>query len=420
MDYEKKYKEALEKARKFYNELAACRTKQKVAAIFPELAESEDERIRKALVIMIKVPRKEIFEAQGITKEQALAYLEKPKEPIDTFDTKLFQDGVKEGRRLEREDIEKEYKPADDEAKAIAYREYERGRESGLRDGQKYVLDNAESYGLCKPAEWSEDKFPKDIEKDATQFCFDKGFNITPYQAKEIATHYLMIGHNFGYVEGRKNAHIPAKELGLPSSMDFKQEWSKEDNIGWDEAFACVTRAEKAAKNEEELQNAVTAEKWLKEIKFKYYVHPVKQEWSEDIIRKAVKEVGLTQHQINWLKTNVFPPKQEWSEEDEKMRNALWNLLKIYYAQDSSMTCVGIEAGKFRDWLKSRLPSDEEIKKAYTKGFNDAAFGGKAWKPSDEQMGALNYAYCELFKREDVDHNILGSLQNLIDTLRKL
>lgn len=50
-----------------------------------------------------------------------------------------------------------EQKPADDEAKAIAYREYERGRENGLRDGQKYVLDNAESYGLCKPAEWSDE-----------------------------------------------------------------------------------------------------------------------------------------------------------------------------------------------------------------------------------------------------------------------
>jgi hypothetical protein len=42
------------------------------------------------------------------------------------------------------------------------------------------------------------------------------------------------------------------------------------------------------------------------------------------------------------------------------------------------------------------------------------------YKPSKEQMGALNYAYCELFKREDVGHNILGPLQNLIDTLSKL
>ena len=50
-------------------------------------------------------------------------------------------------------------------------------------------------------------------------------------------------------------------------------------------------------------------------------------EWSEDIIRKAIKEVGLTQHQIDWFKTNVFPPKPEWSEEDEKIRKALvWHL----------------------------------------------------------------------------------------------
>lgn len=42
------------------------------------------------------------------------------------------------------------------------------------------------------------------------------------------------------------------------------------------------------------------------------------------------------------------------------------------------------------------------------------------WKPSEEQMGALNYAYCELFKRGDVRHNILGPLQELCDDLKKL
>lgn len=74
----------------------------------------------------------------------------------------------------------------------------------------------------------------------------------------------------------RFNAYLERQKEQKPS------EWSKEDNIGWDEAFACVTRAEKAAKSEEELQNAVTAERWLKEIKFMYCVHPVKQEWSEE------------------------------------------------------------------------------------------------------------------------------------------
>ena len=113
MDYEKAYKAVLKTATQWIKD--GCTDKERICleSVFPELRESEDERIRKALVIMMKVPRKEIFEAQGITKEQALAYLEKPKEPIDPFDTKLFQDGVKEGRRLEREDIKKEQKPAE-------------------------------------------------------------------------------------------------------------------------------------------------------------------------------------------------------------------------------------------------------------------------------------------------------------------
>ena len=104
------YDEAIKRAQEAAN--SGMVSQNFVDDIF-QLRESENERIRKALVIMMKVPRKEIFEAQGITKEQALAYLERPKEPIDPFDTKLFQDGVKEGRRLEREDIMKEQQPAE-------------------------------------------------------------------------------------------------------------------------------------------------------------------------------------------------------------------------------------------------------------------------------------------------------------------
>ena len=138
---------------------------------------------------------------------------------------------------------------------------------------------------------------------------------------------------------------------------------------------------------------------WLKSLPERF-VPQSKQEWSEDIIRKAVKDVGLTQHQIDWFKTNVFPPKQEWSEEDEKMRNALWNLLKIQYARDYSMTGVGIEAGKFRDWLKSLRPQPHtvSIKDAtkfgnleYKRGVKDGIQSEKShqWKPSEEQMKAL-------------------------------
>ena len=33
-----------------------------------------------------------------------------------------------------------------------------------------------------------------DLERDAIQFCFDKGLNLTPYQAKMIASHLYELG----------------------------------------------------------------------------------------------------------------------------------------------------------------------------------------------------------------------------------
>ena len=53
---------------------------------------------------------------------------------------------------------QKEQKPTEWSEDSVKYKEgFKAGRESGLCDGQKYVLNNLDSYGLCKPAEWSEE-----------------------------------------------------------------------------------------------------------------------------------------------------------------------------------------------------------------------------------------------------------------------
>ena len=90
----------------------------------------------------------------------------------------------------------------------------------------------------------------------------------------------------------------------------------------------------------------------------------------------------------------------EWSEEDEKMLTGI-------IERGSSQPPFGEPAlrDEQMEWLMNRLKSLRPQ---------------PHWKPSKEQMGALNYAYGELFKRQDVGHNILGPLQNLIDTLSKL
>ena len=190
IDYEKKYKEALERARSMYESKDDA---ELASFIFPELRESEDERIRMALCDIVRdMPYMETeLRAHGLTAEQVLAWLEKQKEQKPEIDINGLRKNL---------------------------------YQSGYNDGYKHGKEDNQ-----KPAEWEDVKDTVDI----------------PYCSSE-------------------------------------PEWSEKDNIGWDEAFACVTRAEKAAKNEEELQNAVTAEKWLKEIKFKCYVHPIKQEWSEE------------------------------------------------------------------------------------------------------------------------------------------
>lgn len=78
MDYEKAYKEALERAKK---ELQTCGSMECDAAkqlfrLFPELIESEDERIRKALINLFATHKDyEMF--FGVSVEDIRAWLEK-------------------------------------------------------------------------------------------------------------------------------------------------------------------------------------------------------------------------------------------------------------------------------------------------------------------------------------------------------
>lgn len=81
MDYEKAYKDSLEKARFLHqqavaggNPLMANRYEQ----IFPELAESEDERIRKGLLKIFKQSQNGYW--AGMEIKDIVAYLEKQKE----------------------------------------------------------------------------------------------------------------------------------------------------------------------------------------------------------------------------------------------------------------------------------------------------------------------------------------------------
>ncbi len=86
MDYEQKYTEALEKIR---NGLQSLQDGTKISGVtraflkevFPELKESEDEKIRKALVRF----HKSTIDVDGIKGEEIVAWLEKQGEKKSTW-----------------------------------------------------------------------------------------------------------------------------------------------------------------------------------------------------------------------------------------------------------------------------------------------------------------------------------------------
>ena len=103
MDYEKMYKEALERAKIEINTKGIGETVNLCEQLFPELAESEDERIRKALVKLLTVASEAyLIHSTGIKKESYLAWLEKQKEqkPVP------FSCGHENGAKWSEEDEE--------------------------------------------------------------------------------------------------------------------------------------------------------------------------------------------------------------------------------------------------------------------------------------------------------------------------
>jgi len=116
--YEKKYNEALERAKQLHSEDCSAENKDTCEFIFPELRESEDERIRKFIkdeLMCLRVGEKDSDRDKELLN--AIAWLEK----------------------------QKEQKPCDN------CNEHEIGYRRGLKVGYQQALDEQ------KPAEWSEE-----------------------------------------------------------------------------------------------------------------------------------------------------------------------------------------------------------------------------------------------------------------------
>ena len=78
--YEQKYKATLEQARDYHSRCQTEEAKRELEAIFPQLRESEDERIRKNIRLALLSVDDAFWKTHGLTAKDAIAWLEKQKE----------------------------------------------------------------------------------------------------------------------------------------------------------------------------------------------------------------------------------------------------------------------------------------------------------------------------------------------------
>lgn len=157
MDYEKKYKEALKDASYWMKEKPEC--KDLLKGIFPELAESEDERIRKGLIDIFNTALGQDFlqRKAGLNEKEVIAYLEKQKEQkpadeqfpplegLDAIKAKYYDDGFKNGFDEGVESVkpaewsEEDEKMLNEVLDSVTYAFYDQGNEGKIEDDPAFL-----------------------------------------------------------------------------------------------------------------------------------------------------------------------------------------------------------------------------------------------------------------------------------------
>ena len=450
------------------NALFSVRTA--LETICPELAESEDERIRIALVNEISGWSDVYKMFQYAPKDKVLAYLEKLKEPIDPFDTKLFQDGVKEGRRLEREDMEREQKSVEcsrdkrirkalmvflkdfnsgieingvSAKDMIACLEKQECGEKGLK-GPQEIGDWVGDEGVCKK---QKEQKPAEVTYVEDSAKCGAGVAVTgdPYSKdsmKPVKSEWSE--EDFALIVGELVQDVIANEKDAANYGDSKKPTSFFVKK-YIERLKSLRPQPKQDSKCEDCPNRGNTHQYLKGSKdrnrdlalsFMNYLDENKPEGKMCLSNGECADIEQAFQDMDWGRiiryAEKYQPKQDWNEEDEKHLDSIIEsykeLLKDYSANNGvdyipyNTSVVARTVLNDIKFLKSRRPqlSDEDIKKIrseeYTKGFNDAAFGGKAWKPSEKQMEVLN----KVVSGEVLLTTQHKSLESLYNDLKKL
>ena len=337
MDYEKKYKEILEWARKN----KAILNGVPIEEVLPELRECEDERIRKWLVTHFR--QLSCQEVGGIAVNDILAWLEKQKDAItDVTMTEAYKMGLEAGRA--QEEAEKFFDSA---------QSYHDGFIAGQKQKEQKPISS------CDIVPYIDDKIAalQDMWREE-KVAFD--WDDMHEMIEDVARHFYQKEQKQDSLIYDEDLDHAAREFYLSGKAD-----SLVDSTG---LVPIVRMAEFGAT-------------WMKK-KMEKEQKPSDMPPGFYFIDLDGKKYYSKEFRYGDMKMKVVENEKEqkpaeWSEEDEKMLNnilaELGNHIVYNNAPNGMPSGTGWSSYKYKkeiDWLKS-LRSH--------------------WKPSEEQMKALQW-----------------------------
>ena len=430
MDYEKKYKETIDKIRELQWRHRFSPVNDDIEELFSELTESEDEKIRKELIYHLGN-----FHPKSVLKtiyvKDAIAWLEKQKsielcedekirkELLDMFNVNGSWHGIDyktihnwlEKKRYSEFELENEYWRGYDDAKM--HMEEKQGEQKpnkcmysndNYTDEDRRVLCDGceENCELKQKPEWSEED-----EKRLKSVIEECSFHKDRYKHEiEESAYYTLCERNICWLKSLKDRVLPQQ----------KQEWSEEDLAMHELILRELRDNEKCQANYS--RHFAKLINWFESLKDRVQLQS-NQEWSEEDERNADSLLEMCSYaekdfieEINWLKSlkdRVLPQsKQEWSKND------------AYYHGIISYCLDGVAVGKTDkenaiNWFKSLRPHSREdlsdldktkiwdaLNKTYAVDVRDALYNKivscspqKSWNPSEEQMMCLDCAIKE-------------------------
>ena len=230
----KAYDEALERAKKYNIDDAHAYQGTIVKLIFPELAKSEDEKIRKEMIRYFTEMKK--GGSAALPYDDCIAYLERQKEigirwlksdnvknPDKPYIDKAGMFYTTDGRMCHASEIEKQKVAEWGELQWGELQSEFKNINEAFEDGKREVVAHPERYGLCEcvPAEWGEEDSDNLERVDNYLWMLDN------YVGDDCA---MPQGKAYNIRENIQEVLSPWLK-SLPGSFNLqpRQEWGEED-----------------------------------------------------------------------------------------------------------------------------------------------------------------------------------------------